>query len=355
MSLLLFYLFLAIGVSFFCSIAEAVLLSIRPSYIATLEQKNKPSGLVLKKLRDNVDLPLAAILTANTIAHTVGAAGVGAQATIVFGSGYLGITSAVLTLLILIFSEIIPKTLGATYWKQLAPVMGVLITWLTRALYPLVWLSEKLTRLLSRSNANASTFSRDEITAMAKIGKQEGLLDGKEHKIIANLMKLNLLSVRDIMTPRLVIFSAQEDMTVETYFTSHSDKPFSRIPIYGQNRDEIKGYVMKNDLLIAQARDEFSKQLSEFRRDFVVVPDKLSASDIYDRLMHEKSHISLVVDEYGTVQGLVTLEDVVETLIGLEIVDESDTVEDMQLLANKRWRERMNDFGIDPDDDSHST
>jgi CBS domain containing-hemolysin-like protein len=354
MTLLLFYLLLAIGVSFFCSIAEAVLLSIRPSYVATLEQKNKSSGAVLKKLYDNLDLPLAAILTANTIAHTVGAAGVGAQATVVFGNGYLGITSAVLTLLILIFSEIIPKTLGATYWKQLAPVMGVLITWLIKLLYPLVWLSEKLTRLLSRSNVSAFTFSRDEITAMSKIGKQEGILDVKEHKIIANLMKLNLLSVRDIMTPRLVIFTAHEDMTVENFFNTLSSKPFSRIPIYGQNRDEIKGYVLKNDLLVAQARDEFNRTLSEFKRDFLVVSDKLSASEVYDRLMHEKSHISLVVDEYGTVQGLVTLEDVVETLIGLEIVDESDTVEDMQELANKRWRERMDEFGIDPDHNSRS-
>jgi CBS domain containing-hemolysin-like protein len=354
MTLLLFYLLLAIGVSFFCSIAEAVLLSIRPSYIATLEQKNKPSGAMLKKLHGNLDLPLAAILTANTIAHTVGAAGVGAQATVVFGNGYLGITSAVLTLLILIFSEIIPKTLGATYWKRLAPVMGMLITWLTKVLYPLVWLSEKLTRLLSPSDVSAYTFSRDEISAMANIGKQEGLLNVKEHKIIANLMKLNLLSVRDIMTPRLVIFSAQEDMTVEEFFESHASKPFSRILIYGQNRDEIKSYVLKNDLLIALARDEFSRKLSEFKRDFLVVSDQLSASDIYDRLMHEKSHISLVVDEYGTVQGLVTLEDVVETLIGLEIVDESDTVEDMQELANKRWRARMDEFGIDPDHISKS-
>ncbi len=354
MTLLLFYLLLAIGVSFFCSIAEAVLLSIRPSYIATLEQKNKSSGIILKNLRDHLDRPLAAILTANTIAHTVGAAGVGAQATIVFGSGYLGITSAVLTLLILIFSEIIPKTLGATYWKQLAPIMGVLITWLTKILFPLVWLSEKLTRLLSRSNASAFTFSRDEITAMAKIGTQEGLLNAKEHKIIANLMKLNRLSVRDIMTPRLVIFSIHEDMTVENYFTIHSGKPFSRIPVYGQNMNEIESYVLKNDLLIAQARDEFSRKLSEFRRDFLIVSDKLSAFDVYDRLMHEKSHISLVVDEYGTVQGLVSLEDVVETLIGLEIVDESDLVEDMQILANKRWRERMHAFGIDPDNHSNS-
>lgn len=349
MALLVFYLLLAINVSFFCSIAEAVLLSVRPSYIAVLEHKGKSSGKVLKGLRDNLDRPLAAILTANTIAHTVGAAGVGAQATFVFGSEYLGITSAVLTLLILVFSEIIPKTLGAIYWQQLAPVMGVLISWLTTLLYPFVWFSEKLTRLLSRSGVSAFTFSRDEMTAMAKIGKEEGLLDVKELKIVTNLMKLHRLSVRDIMTPRPVIFSVPEDMTVQDFFTAHSEKPFSRIPVYAQNVDDIKGYVLKNDLLVAQARDDFSRKLSEFRRDFLIVPDRLMASDLYDRLMYERSHIALVVDEYGTVQGLVTLEDVVETLIGLEITDESDKVEDMQALAHKRWRERMEAIGIDPD------
>ena len=348
MTLLILYLLLAIGVSFFCSIAEAVILSVRPSYIAVLEQKGKPSGKVLKGLRDNLDRPLAAILTANTIAHTVGAAGVGAQATYLFGNAYLGLTSGILTLLILIFSEIIPKTLGATYWQQLAPAMGVMISWLTLLLFPFVWLSEKLTRVLSRSGVSAFTFSRDEMTAMAKIGKEEGLLDVKELKIVTNLMKLHRLSVRDIMTPRPVIFSVSESMTVADFFGAYAEKPFSRIPVYGKGTDDITGYVLKHDLLKAQAADDFGKKLSDFKRDFLVVPDKLMASDIYDRLMYEKSHIALVVDEYGTVQGLATLEDVVETLIGLEITDESDKVEDMQDLAHKRWRERMETIGIDP-------
>ena len=349
MTLLIFYLVLAIGVSFFCSIAEAVLLSIRPSYIAVLESKGKSSGRMLKALQSNLDRPLAAILTANTIAHTIGAAGVGAQATNIFGSAYLGITSAVLTLLILVFSEIIPKTLGATYWRQLAPVMGVLIAWLTKLLFPFVWFSEKLTRLLSPSGISAYTFSRDEISAMAKIGKDEGLLDAKEFKIVTNLMKLHRLSIRDIMTPRSVIFLVQQDMSVQDFFSAHSETPFSRIPVYDHNPDDTKGYVLKSDLLKAQAKDDFNSKLAEFKRDFLIVTDKLMASDLYDRLMYAKSHIALVVDEYGTVQGLVTLEDVVETLIGLEITDESDKVEDMQALARKRWRGRMEAIGIDPD------
>ncbi len=349
MTLLIFYLLLAILVSFFCSIAEAVLLSVRPSYIKMLERKGARGAKSLQRLKDNLDRPLAAILTANTIAHTVGAAGVGAQATKVFGSAYLGVTSGVLTLLILIFSEIIPKTLGATYWQALAPLFGRLISWLTVLLFPFVWLSEKLTRLLARGNAGASSFSRDEMEAMAEIGAREGLLEKKELKIVQNLMRLKLLSARDIMTPRSVIFSAPAAMTVGEFFLKHADKPFSRIPVYENGTDNVVGFVIKSDLLVAQAKDRFEALLSEFRRDILILSDRLSASEVFDQLMHEKSHITVLVDEYGSVQGLVTLEDVVETLIGLEITDEYDKVEDMRALAYKKWRERMEAIGVDPD------
>ncbi len=349
MILLLLYLMLAIVISFFCSIAEAVLLSVRPSYVASLERRSRSGAKALKKLRGNLDRPLAAILTANTIAHTVGAAGVGAQSAVVFGSEFLGITSAVLTLLILVFSEIIPKTIGATYWQQLAPLFGVLIDGLTRLLLPFVWMSEKLTRLLSRSGRGASTFTRDEMEAMAEIGAEEGLLEAKELKIVSNLMRLHHLSVRDIMTPRPVVFSVSGDMSVQAFFTEHSEKPFSRIPLYGADVDDVVAYILKSDLLIAQAKDQFDRPLFDFKRAFIMMPDTVSASDTFDRLMHEKAHIALVIDEYGTIQGLVTLEDVVETLIGLEITDELDRVEDMQALAHKRWRERMEAIGIDPD------
>ena len=349
MTLLIFYLFLAISVSFFCSIAEAVLLSVRPSYIRMLERRSARGARTLQRLKDNLDRPLAAILTANTIAHTVGAAGVGAQATKVFGSAYLGVTSAVLTLLILVFSEIIPKTLGATYWQALAPIFGRLIAWLTIALIPFVWMSEKLTRFLSRGSAGARSFSRDEMEAMAEIGEKEGLLETKELKIVKNLMRLRHLSARHIMTPRSVIFSAPSTMSIGEFFAQHADKPFSRIPIYGDDADDVTGFVLRSDLLIAQARDQFEKTLAEYQREFLVLLDRFSASEVFDKLMHDKSHIVLLVDEYGSVQGLITLEDVVETLIGLEITDELDTVEDMQVLANKKWRERMEAIGIDPD------
>lgn len=349
MTLLILYLALALCVSFFCSVAEAVLLSLRPSYIAVLENEGKASGKTLKALRDNLDRPLSAILTANTIAHTVGAAGVGAQATRVFGDAYLGVTSAVLTLLILVLSEIIPKTLGAAYWQQLAPAMGVLISGLTTLLLPFVWLSEKLTRLLSRASVSAYTFSRDEIAAMAEIGESEGMLDLKELRIVKNLMRLRMLSVRDIMTPRPVIFSAQAKTTVQDFFTKHDEVPFSRIPLYDKGRDDIVGYALKTDLLVAQAKDRFETPLETFKRPFLVIPDTQTASGVFDILMLEKNHIALIVDEYGTVQGLVSLEDVLETLIGLEITDELDKVEDMQVLARKRWRDRMAAMGVNPD------
>lgn len=349
MTLLLIFLFLAIGVSFFCSIAEAVLLSVRPSYVTALEIKRKRGAGTLARLRENLNRPLAAILTANTIAHTVGAAGVGAQTAIVFGNEYLGVASAILTILVLVLSEIIPKTLGATYWQSLAPTMGVLILWLTRTLFPIVLLSERLTRLFARSGTRARAFSRDEMQAMAEIGSQEGTLNVREHKIINNLMKLTRLSVRDIMTPRPVVFSAPGHMKVQDFFAAHADKPFSRIPIQDGAADEITTYVLKSDLLIAQAKDDFDVLLSDFKREFLILPDAATASDAFDRLMQEKSHIALVVDEYGTPQGIVTLEDVIETLMGLEITDELDKVEDMQALARKRWRKRMQAIGIDPD------
>ena len=344
---LIFDLLLSLVLSFFCSIAEAVLLSVRTSYIASLDQK-KSSTKTLAKIQGDLDRPLAAILTANTIAHTVGAAGVGAQSAIVFGSHYLGITSAILTLLVLLFSEIIPKTLGAVYWKQLAPLFGILINWLTFALYPVVWASEKLTKLISRSNDKALTFSRDEMTAMVEIGKDEGVFDNNEHLIVSNLMKLKKLPVRDMMTPRPVMFSISSEMAVKEFFEKHSETPFSRIPMHTGNANNINSYILKTDLLLAQARDEFDRKLSEFQREIPILLQTTKTSEAYEQLILGKSHIALVVDEYGTVQGLITQEDIVETLIGLEITDELDTVEDMQIFANNRWKERMKTIGINP-------
>jgi CBS domain containing-hemolysin-like protein len=349
MTTLILYLLLALCVSFICSISEAVLLSVRPSYVETMKNEGSKNAAILEKLISNLDRPLAAILTANTIAHTVGAAGVGAQAMAIFGDVYLGVVSAILTLLILVLSEIIPKTLGANYWKQLAPSFAVIINWLTKALFPFVWMSEKLTRLISPSGKSGFTYSRSEMKAMAEIGAKEGMLEPKELKIVNNLLHLSKVSVRVIMTPRSVIFAQPAVMSVDEFYNKYGLQPFSRIPIYDKNRDDMNGYVLRTDLLYAQAKGQFDNPLSDFRRDFLMMPSNLTTSDAFDLLMHEKSHVALVVDEFGTVQGLVTQEDVVETLIGLEITDETDMVEDMQTLARKRWRERIEGMGLDPD------
>ena len=349
MTLLVFYLLLALGVSFFCSMSEAVLLSVRQPYILSLENSGQRAGRVLRRLTTNLDRPLAAILSANTIAHTVGAAGVGAQATVVFGGASVGIVSAVLTLLILVLSEIIPKTLGATYWKRLAPTFAHLIQGLTTALAPFVWLSEKLTRLLAPAGASGFTFSRDEMEAMAEIGAREGQLEAKELRIVRNLLRLRRLPVRDVMTPRPVVFAAPAAMAVGAFLDRHPDPPFSRIPLRGEETDDETTYVLKTDLLIARARGEVDAPLHSFARELLILPDTVSASDAFDRLLLDKHHLALVVDEYGSTRGIVTLEDIVETLIGLEITDELDRIEDMQALAHQRWRERMQTIGVDPE------
>lgn len=349
MILLSAYLALALVVSFFCSISEAVLLSVRPAHVEALCRKGARGGKTLRVLQDNLDRPLAAILTLNTVAHTVGAAGVGAQAAVVFGNEFVGLTSAVLTLLILVLSEIIPKTLGAVHWQKLAPTIGHLVLWLMRIMAPFVWLSERLTRLMARSGESAFTFSRDEMRAMAEIGAREGVLDDKELAVVSNLMRLHRLKVEDIMTPASVMVSVSENETVGDFFESHAGTPFSRIPLHAESVHHVTGYVLKSDLLLAQARDEFDRSISEFRRDVMTLRDDISASAAFDRLTRSRSHLALIVDEYGTLRGLITMEDVVETLLGLEITDEADTVEDMQKLARQRWRDRMTAMGLDPD------
>jgi len=349
MILLFAYLALALVVSFVCSISEAVLLSVRPAHVEALRRKKHPAGKVLGALQKNLDRPLAAILTLNTVAHTVGAAGVGAQASLVFGNAYVGLTSAVLTLLILILSEIIPKTLGAVHWQALAPSIGAMVMWLTRLMAPFVWLSERLTGAIARSGESAFTFSRDEMRAMAEIGAREGVLDDKELAVVSNLMRLHRLKVEDIMTPASVMVSVDSDESVRTFFDQQAQTPFSRLPVHGDSVHQVTGYVLKSDLLLAQARDEFDRSIGEFQREVMTLRDDMTASAAFDRLTRSKGHLAMVADEFGTLRGLVTMEDVVETLLGLEITDEADTVEDMQILARQRWRDRMTAMGLDPD------
>ncbi|MCS3612343.1 CNNM domain-containing protein [Salinibacter ruber] len=349
MGLLLLYVALAIGVSFLCSVMEAVLLSVTPSYVAALEREGSTVGKRLHQFKENVDRPLAAILSLNTIAHTVGAAGVGAQAAVVFGEAYTGIVAGVLTLLILVLSEIIPKTLGAVYWRTLTPALVRLLTATIIVMWPLVKLSQGLTYLLSQDEDEAA-FSREEFTAMAELGEEEGVFEEKESRILRNLFRFNSLRVKDVMTPRTVIFQMPEHRTIGDVVEEHDEFRFSRVPVYDDDPDDITGYVLKDEMLLRAAQEEFDVSLSEISRDILVVHETLALPDLLERLLDRLEHIALVVDEYGGVAGVVTMEDVVETLLGLEIVDEADSVEDMQALARKQWFKRARELGMVSDE-----
>lgn len=349
MALLIAYVLLALSVSFMCSIMEAVLLSATPSYVEMKVQEGSSAAAKLHELKKDVDRPLAAILSLNTIAHTVGAAGAGAQAAHVYGDAFIGLFSGILTLLILVFSEIIPKTLGAAYWRSLAlPITRVLVPtiWL---MWPLVQLSKGITKIVSRGD-RAEGISREEISAMAELGEQQGVFEFGESRIIQNLFRFSSLRVKDVMTPRIVLFALPEEKTVREVVNEHEEFRFSRIPVYTETRDDVTGYVLTDDILLKAAQEQGDIPLKELKREILVVPDALRLHALFERMLDRLEHIALVVDEYGGVEGVVSMEDVVETLLGLEIVDEADSAEDMQLLARRQWLARAKRLGIVPEE-----
>ncbi|MGD2089438.1 MAG: CNNM domain-containing protein [Candidatus Aminicenantes bacterium] len=347
--LLVVFVLLALIVSFLCSVAEAVLLSITPSYIARLREVKPKLAALLKRLKqDNVDQSLAAILTLNTIAHTVGAVGAGAKAAVVFGSVWVGVFSAVMTLMILFLSEIIPKTLGAVFWRKLAGVTAIFVHSLILTLYPLIKISEGLTRLIARRK-NLHLFSREEFIAMARIGEQTGEIDEDQSRIIRNLFRLESLKAADIMTPRTVIAALGQDMTVTQALNANANTPFSRLPLYRRNLDDITGFILKDDMLLAKAQHQGEVKLEKLKREIMTIIGEMSLSNLLESLLDKRQHIALVVDEYGGTKGLVTLEDVVETLLGMEIVDEMDKIEDMQALARQQWAKRARALGLEVD------
>lgn len=349
MALLLTYVTVALIVSAMCSIMEAVLLSVTPSYIAVKEQQGHASAQLLKELKMDIDRPLAAILSLNTVAHTIGASMAGAQAAVIYGEAYIVLISVILTLLILILSEIAPKTLGAIYWRQLAPIVARGLVPMIWAMWPLVKLSQGLTRLLSRREPEASV-SREEMTALADLGHREGIFEADESRIIKNLFRFGQLRVRDVMTPRIVVYALPETHTVRQVIEEHQEFQFSRIPIYRDSRDDVSGYVLKDEILLRAAQEDVDITLRELRREISVVPDVMRLSDLFEHLLDTGEHIALVVDEYGGVEGIATMEDVVETLLGLEIVDEVDSVEDMQALARQQWFRRARRLGLVTED-----
>jgi CBS domain containing-hemolysin-like protein len=347
--LLLIYILLALVFSFLCSIAESVLLSITPSYIQGQKEKRPKYAALLKRLKqDNVDRSLAAILTLNTIAHTVGAIGAGAKAAVVFGSTWFGLFSAVMTLLILFFSEIIPKTIGAIYWSKLIGPIAIFVNTLIVVLYPIVWISEKLTKFISREK-DIHIFSRDELIAMTQVGVETGQIHSQESNIIRNLFRFESLKVTDIMTPRIVISALGEDMKIVDSLKQVTHTPFSRLPLYKKHADDITGFVLKDDVLISTAQKRGYEKLKTLKRTILAVPESVSLIALLERFLKERQHIAIVVNEHGGTDGLVTLEDLIETLMGMEIMDETDDVEDMRVLARKQWMERAREMGIEAD------
>lgn len=347
--MLIAYVLLALVFSFLCSIAEAVLLSITPSYIEGMKEKRPERAALLKRLKqDNVDRSLAAILTLNTIAHTVGAIGAGAEAAIVFGNTWFGLFSAAMTLMILFLSEIIPKTIGAVHWSKLVTPTAYYVNTLIVVLYPIVWISEQMTRFISHGKA-VHIFSRDEFIAMTSVGVATGQIHSKESKIIRNLLRFETLQVADIMTPRTVIMALPEDMKISDSLKQITETPFSRLPLYRKHIDAITGFVRKDDVLISTTQKRGNETLKALKRTIIAVPESVSLTSLLERFLKDRQHIAIVVNEYGGADGLVTLEDLIETLMGLEIMDETDDVEDMRSLARKQWLERAKAMNISPD------
>lgn len=344
MGLLIIFALVALGFSFLCSIMEAVFLSVTFSYIIALQKQGHRSSSLLESYKLDTSRPLAAILSLNTIAHTVGAAGVGAQSAALFGSSSVVIASVILTLLMLYFTEIIPKTLGTHFWRQLAPAVAYGLAFLIPVMYPFVFLSRVITKVLSRWRGQEA--SHDELRAIVDLGERSGLFRDRESSILRNLFRFPSLQVKDIMTPRPVLFALDGSLSVADIVSSHPDIPFSRIPIYLKDNDAIIGYVLLGDLFHAHATGRKEQNLLAFKRDIISVPATLPLSSFFDRLLDRREHIALAIDEFGGTAGIVTMEDVVETLLGMEIVDEADQTEDMQALARAQWEKRAQQLGI---------
>jgi CBS domain containing-hemolysin-like protein len=339
MTLLILFVVLAIGVSFLCSILEAVLLSISPGFVEAAEEDRPELARKLRRLRGDIERPLAAILSLNTIAHTVGATGAGAQAAVVFDDAGVGIFSAVLTLGILVLSEIVPKTLGATYWRGLAPFAVRVLPWLIWAQLPLVWMSQGITRLLTGGD-KGDAVSREEITAMTTAGQRLGVVEADETRIVENLFRLPETPAREVMTPRTVIDHVPAALSVAEAVEARETFPHSRLPVTGASIDEVDGFVLARDLLLAALRGEGGRPVSELARELPRVPEEIDLDTLFDLLLDREAHIALVEDAYGGTAGLVTMEDVLETLLGTELVDEHDEEVDLRKVALLRARER---------------
>ena len=356
LSLLLLFLLSAMGISFLCSILESVLLSTPLSYITMREDEGYKPATRFLQYKEESARPLAAILALNPIANTVGAAGVGRQAQILGGSELFGWISALTTLLILIFAEIIPKTIGTSYYRKLMGFTTKTLRVLIVLMYPIVILIELITKIFQKDDDEASV-SREEVSAMANVGEEEGVIDKDENRIIQNVIKLDKVKAYDVMTPRVVCQTASENMSLKNFYKDKDFEHYSRIPVYSESDEYITGYILRSEALECLAEDKFDMRLSEIKRDITFFNDEQSIADIWDTLLAKKEQIGLIIDEYGCFQGILTLEDIIETILGLEIIDENDEASDMQQFARERWKQRAKRFkeiqlpDTDPDPD----
>jgi len=344
------FIFFAVSIifSFLCSIWEAVLLSIPPSYVERQRQTAGVIGEKLKEFKDNIDRPLAAILTLNTIAHTAGAIGVGSSATKLWPNNEIitGVVVPVLmTLAILILSELIPKTLGANYWKSLTSFTVRSLDIIIKLLFPLVWLGQWITKALKKDK-NKSVLSRADFQAMTDLGHQAGVFDKSESKIIRSLLRFNSVVVKNVMTPRTVMMTAKESITIREFYEDNKPLRFSRVPVYKNNKDNINGFVLRSELLGKLINDKGSLLLQDIMRPLMIVNETMPVPDLFNEMVEKREQIALVVGEFGGVNGLISMEDIIETLLGLEIIDELDNAEDMQVLARKNWEKRAKELGI---------
>lgn len=340
-TLLIIFFLVSISFSFLCSILEAVLLSVNPSYVTQQVQQGSATGKLLSQYKDDIDKPLSAILTLNTIAHTAGAIGVGAMATSIWGASVIStaVVPVVMTLAILILSEIIPKTIGANNWKSLAPFTTKTLRLLIWILGPLVWLCQLTTKFLKKDKSK-SVLSRQDFAAMAAVGETSGAIDKEESAIINNLLNFEKMTVRDIMTPRTVAYMVDENMTVNEFVKSNPKKVFSRIPVYSGDKDKVVGTVLKDDILACVIENGSEEKIKDLMLEANSVLQTTPLPEVFKGLTKNKQHLSVVKDEYGSVVGLVTMEDVFETLLGQEIMDESDQVIDMQQYARQKYGDK---------------
>jgi len=337
MTLLFIFLFGAMAISFLCSVLEATLMSTPISYITLREDEGYKPASLMKIYKQDPSRPIAAILALNTIANTIGAAGVGRQATLVFGSQWFGLVSAITTILILIFSEIIPKTIGTAHWKSLMGFTAKCIRTLIFILYPIVICVEFIQKRIS-SRASDTSISREEVGAMADVAEESGELDEEENEIIQNLINIDEITAATAMTPRSVAAIASESMTIKEFYKDRRFYHHSRIPVYSTNDEYITGYILRMDALQLMAEDKFDATLESIKRDIESFPLETPVDQVWSQMVEKKEQIAVIIDQYGSFQGILTMEDVIETVLGDEIVDERDAVVDMQQLAKDQWQ-----------------